>query len=234
MARYTTAYSKFVFNLKEVQALHKFAKEQADGESMFNGSAAVRGALCRSAIVLLSSHVEGYIENLADIILYKIVEKRIRKTKLSPQFLYFLSKDLLDKICDTENPEGAAKKVQELFSRDYHIWDDSDYFGEDLQIDLFVSGFSNPKFVRIKRFFARFGYEDYSRDLGHNLKSNYKLCKNMVDNVVDQRNKIAHGDVTSTSTPRDLADMLELIQLYCRSTDEVIGGWFSKLGCPIR
>ena len=234
MARYTTAYSRFVDNLKEVQELYKLANKQVGGVGIFDGSGAVRDALCRSAIVLLSSHIEGYIENLADVILSRIVEKQIRKEKLSPQFLYYLSKDLLDNIRDTEKPEGIAKKVKKLFSRDYHIWSESDFFEEDLRIDLFVSGFSNPKFIRIRKFFARFGYGEYCRDLERSLKSNYPACMNMVNNVVDQRNKIAHGDVTTTSTPQDLVDMLNLIHLFCRSTDEVIGNWFSKLGCPIR
>ena len=234
MARYTPAYSTFVNNLEEVTALYKLAIEQAGEMGRSNDSVAVRGALCRSAIVLLSSHIEGYIENLADLILCRIVEKRIRKSKLSPRFLYYLSKDLLDNICDTENPDSISEKVKEFFSRDNYIWSDSDFFSEDLRIELFVSGFSNPKFKRIKLFFARFGYKEYSQDLGEHLKSNFLPCTNMVDNVVDQRNKIAHGDVTSTSTPKDLVDMLKLIHLFCHSTDVVIGDWFSELGCPIR
>ena len=234
MARYTTAYSKFVKNLREVEALNKLAKEHADDKVLLNGSQAVRDALCRSAIVLLSSHIEGYIENLVELILFKIVEKRIPKTKLSLIFLYYLSKDLLVSICETESPYKVSKKVKKLFSRDYFIWSDNEFFCEDLQIDLFISEFSSPRFKRINKFFARFGYQEYSRDLRRNLKSKYDPCMNMVDNVVDQRNKIAHGDVSTTSTPKDLEDMLDLIYLFCRSTDEVVGNWFSELDCPLR
>ena len=234
MARYTTAYSTFVNNLQEVHELYKLAKNQVSDVSLVNRSGSVSSVLCRSSIVLLSSHIEGYIEDLAVLILSKMVEKRIRKTELPKQFLYYLSKDLLDDISDTRDPERIAEKLKELFSRDYYIWDDSDFFNNDLRTDLFVHGFSNPGYMKIKRFFARFGYKKYSSDLGKFLKANYLSCTNMVNNVVDQRNKIAHGDVTTTSTPKDLADMLDLIHLFCRSTDIVIGDWFKKLGCPIR
>ena len=234
MARYTVTYSKFINNLQEVKALYTLANDQAVDVGKPNSPLAVRDALCRSAIVLLSSHIEGYIENLAVLILSKIVEKRIHKSKLSPKFLYYMSKDLLDNICDTEHPEKIVDKVKQLFSRDNYIWGESDYFSEDLRIELFVSAFSNPKFESIKKFFARFGYKEYSYDLTVHLKSDYLPCKNMVNNVVDQRNKIAHGDVTSTATPKDLADMLELVQLFCRSTDKVVGDRFNNLGCPIR
>ncbi len=234
MARYTIAYSAFVNNLQEVQEPYILAKtKQVSNVSLVTRSARERRDLNISAIIQLSYCIEEYIENLAELILCKVVEKRIRKAKLPQQLLYFLPKDLLDDICNTKDPEYIAEKIKKLFSRDYFLGG-SDYFNDNFQKDLFVYGFSNPGYRSIRRFFARFGYKEYSYDLENILKSNYLLCTNMVNDVADEKNKIAHGDVTTISTPRDLTDMLNLTHLFCRSTDKVIGDWFKKLGCPIR
>ena len=56
----------------------------------------------------------------------------------------------------------------------------------------------------------------------------------MVDHVVDQRNKIAHGDFLTAGAPSELQDMCRLVRLYCRNTDEVVSNWFRSKGCSIR
>jgi hypothetical protein len=124
--------------------------------------------------------------------------------------------------------------MKTLLSRDADIWASGIIFNAPLPIDRFMRGFAVPSTDEIKKFFSRFGYSDYQNDLALLLKSNYKICLNMVDQVVDQRNKIAHGDLVVTSTPKDVRDMIDLVTIYCRSTDQVVGSWFTKQGCVIR
>jgi hypothetical protein len=56
----------------------------------------------------------------------------------------------------------------------------------------------------------------------------------MVDQVVTQRNAIAHGDMITTGTPADLDEMIKRVKLYCRETDQVVGNWFTAQCCAIR
>jgi hypothetical protein len=66
------------------------------------------------------------------------------------------------------------------------------------------------------------------------LKQNFQACVTMVDHVVDQRNKIAHGDFVTAGVPSDLENMCNFVRMYCRTTDQIVGNWFRKVGCPIR
>ena len=86
----------------------------------------------------------------------------------------------------------------------------------------------------IEEFFARFGFDQFQRDLSRRLGGNYIPCRNMLDQVIEQRNKIAHGDTITIGTPTDLADMLRLVKQYCREADCVVGDWFRSIGCAIR
>ncbi|MDE0000650.1 MAG: MAE_28990/MAE_18760 family HEPN-like nuclease [Rhodospirillaceae bacterium] len=233
MARYTQAYSRFVKRLPEVETLHKLANQHMRAVGPLKGMEVIN-PLCRAGVVLLSSHIEGYVEDLAEVILQKIVEKGAPKRTFSGRFLFYFSKDILSEIGETKHPDKISEKVKRLFDRDLDIWSSNEKFNEELVVDRFIASFSVPRFVQIRSFFARFGYNDYKGDLGRHLNASYPACVRMVDNVVDQRNKIAHGDFVTTTTPSDLADMLELVRLFCRSTDEVAGRWFTGVGCPIR
>jgi hypothetical protein len=114
------------------------------------------------------------------------------------------------------------------------VWGAGLAFQSALAYDRFVADFHSPSFDKIVRMMGRFGYTNFRRDMAQNLQANFVLCTNMVNNVIDQRNKIAHGDLIVTATPQDLANMMQLVQLFCRSMDGVVATWFSNLRCPIR
>lgn len=66
------------------------------------------------------------------------------------------------------------------------------------------------------------------------LKANYNVTINMVDHVVDVRNKIAHGDPAATKPPADLKDMIALVRQYCAATDISFASWCKARLCKIR
>ena len=156
--------------------------------------------------------------------------KAIPKQSVSIAFKYHLSRDLIDDINRTTDPESIATKIDAFFVRDGHIWDSSPNFTSPLPIGTFVGNFATPKHDNIRRFFGRFGFETFQNSLAAQLKGNDLTCRNMVDHIVDQRNKIAHGDFVAAGTPGDLQDMLRYLKLYCRNIDTVVSDWFKKQG----
>lgn len=233
MPRYTAAYSGFILRLKEVETIWRTAR-YASEQPLTPSNIELINALCRSGVVLLSSHIEGYVEDLGQIALDRIESLQLPKKRLGPQFRYYLSRDLINEIRQTTNPAQVASKVDQLFVRDGHIWSSDPTFTNSLPANIFLADFSNPKNERITKFFKRFGYEEYTRDLRRRLKADFNACANMIDHVVDQRNRIAHGDMVTTETPSDLANMIQLVKQYCRETDHVVGNWFRSQNCVIR
>ncbi len=231
--RYSVAYSGFVQRLSEVELILRKAKE-ASVQAPNSANIAFVNALCRSGVVLLSSHIEGYIKELGETALDRIARHELPKTRLGGRFQYYLSRDLITEIKDTQDPANIATKLGQLFDRDEHIWNAHPRFSGPLSTEIFLGGFANPKHEKIEKFFKRYGYDSYSRDLAKRLTRDYRPCTNMVDHVVDQRNKIAHGDMVISSTPGDLADMIRLVKLYCREGDRVVGDWFRTQQCAIR
>lgn len=232
MARYTVAYSSFAMRLDEVETLREFAlkKERLDPVNLRREI----NALCRGAIVLLSSHFEAYVKETGELALDSLYEKAVIRNDLAPRFYYHISKDFLDEVKDTSDPDRIAEKVFRFLQSDGAYWSRSGSFSSSLPVERFNKGFSNPAFSKIKKYFNRFGYSDYSRDLSSNLQAQFYPITNMIDHLVDTRNKIAHGDPTASKTPSEVKDMIVMVKKYCAATDSVFATWWKANFCTIR
>lgn len=232
MAQYTSAYSGLIQQLDEVETLRKMAtaKEKIDPI----GLAPEINALCRSAVVLLSAHLEAYIKELGEITLDSIYSKSVTRTTMAPQLFYHLSKDLLAEIKDTSGPDRIAEKVFGFIDRDLPFWSQSGAFPDPLPSELFNKGFANPAFKKIKAYLNRFGCGSYQQGLATRLQADYQPVVNMIDHIVDTRNKIAHGDPAASKTPAEVREMTETVRKFSRETDQVFAAWCSAQLCTIR
>ena len=183
---------------------------------------------------MLCSHLEGYIEDLGALAIDRMERNRLPKRSMSSGFRYHLSRDLIDEYSKMTDATRIAEKIDIFLVRDGHIWDSNPNFTAPLPSEAFTGNFSTPRHENIVKFFARFGFQDFQQSLAARLNRNYMASKNMIDNIVDQRNKIAHGDHLTAGTPSDLQDMLRYMQLYCRNVDSVVADWFKDKGCSIR
>ena len=232
MARYTTAYSAFVTQLDEVDTLLRIAaaKERQDAVGLRNEI----NALCRGAVVLLCGHLEAYVKELGEVALDSMTAKAVSRTRVASQFYYFISQDFLAEVQDTSDPEKIAEKVFAFIESDVTFWSKAGPFPQPIQSDRFNKGFANPAYKRIKKYFNRFGYKDYAKDLASRLAANYQPTVNMVDHLVDTRHKIAHGDRTVSKTPSEVNAMMSITRSFCGSTDAVFATWWRRSFCAIR
>jgi hypothetical protein len=233
MARFTKAYSGLITRLNEIETLLILAKKS--GKTATPTSISQVNSLCRSGVVLLSSHIEGYIEDLSEIALDQIFQRKIPKSRIGVAFRYYLSYDAISDIRKATEPEQITNRIENLLLQYQHVWDlNNPQFSNALSSKVFSHDFSNPSHIKIRKFFNRFGYEQFQRDMQRYLAANFAPCSNMIDQVVIQRNKIAHGDSLTIGTPSDLENMVRLVKVYCRAVDYNVGNWFRNIGCSIR
>ena len=232
MARYTKAYSAFKAKLSEVNTLRSLACNREKRDPI--NSRDEINALSRGSIVLLCSHLEAYIKELGEIALDSMHTKSIPRTRLSSKIYYHISKDLLDEIKSTSDPERIGDKIFKFLEDDLLYWSRDGAFPKPIPTDRFNKGFSNPAFEKIRRYMRRFGYDGYQGDLSQSLMGSYQPTINLVNHLVDTRNKIAHGDPQANKTPSDLSGMITTTMLFCRSTDQVFASWWKRQFCSIR
>lgn len=232
MARYTTAYSSFVARVGEVELLRNAAaqKERQDAVNLRNEI----NALSRGSIVLLSSHLEAFVKELGELALDSLTHNSISRSTLTDGFFYHLSKDFIDEIKDTSEAEKIGGKIFNFLGSDHALWSKVGPFPIQLPSDRFNKGFSNPSYQKIKSYFNRFGYSTFQRDLSARLRGDFLSVQNMIDHLVDVRNKIAHGDPTATKTPREVRDIVMIVRRFCQVTDSIFATWWKSKYCSIR
>lgn len=171
MARYTTAYSSFVTRMDEVTLLRRSAARLERLDPVGNRDQI--NALCRGAIVLLSSHLEAFVKELGELLLARLFDKNVDRSKFDNRFFYHVSKDRLDNIKDTSDPVSIVRTVFEFLNTDHDFWSKSGALPRTVDVDRFNKGFSNPKFRKIKSYFNRFGFEQYETYLARRLTRNF-------------------------------------------------------------
>jgi RiboL-PSP-HEPN len=232
MSRYSTSYAQFLERMEEIRLLRRSAVS-LEKNSPFESSAEIN-ALCRAGIVLLTSHIEGYVKDIGESALDTIVIREIAKEKLHDRFFYHVSKKKIDTIREAGDPTKIVGHIRLFLQDDISFWSEKGPFKKSIPTEVFNDGFSTPTFEKVCKYFLRFGYDRFRVDFMQKLRQNGVIVQNAIDDIVSTRNSIAHGDMHQNRTPSDFEKMEESARLFCRSVDEVFCSWFKKNLCSLR
>lgn len=224
-ARFTSAYRDFFKRLGEIYLLADLASEKSS-----NSEFVIANALCRSGVVLLSSHIEGYLREVCELIISQAHIVGIAKVDLTPRFQLAMSRDLIFSIKQTADPDKLADTMRELFSRDFDVWSSHPVFSSPLDSRKLVDTIGVPNHDEIKSTLSKLGLVTFERDMARALGARWQSCENMIDQIVQQRNHIAHGDFTTAGSFTDLVNMTRYARRYCRQLDLIVAKRFRSLG----
>ena len=147
---------------------------------------------------------------------------------------FYLSKDIVTSISDSKKPETTALHIIRLWQRDNALWDSTAPFPPTFHKDAFIADFANPNHKSISRYLRRFGFNSYPAEVARLLGPDFFLCRQAIDDMLEQRNKIAHGDPLATSTIPELDVMVKRVKSYCRTADCCSATYFRTKACPVR
>ncbi|MEO9901033.1 MAG: MAE_28990/MAE_18760 family HEPN-like nuclease [Nisaea sp.] len=233
MARFTAVYADFSQRLFEVDVLRKQAAKLERSRQSFRHGPEI-SALCRGAVVLLSSHIEAYVKELGEHTLDSLHSKSVCRSKLAPQFFYHISQEAIGSIRDASQPAMIAQHIQSFVNIEAPFWDSLNPLPAPIPSERFNRGFSNPSFDKVKAYFGRFGYNDFRRDFFRQLNGDAHTIITNLNHIVETRNSIAHGDQSATKTPLEVNSMAETARIFCRTTDTIFGAWCKDTLCSIR
>lgn len=233
MTRYTQIYSDYTSRLTEVSLLRKKASAlERSSRSLLHGPEI--SALCRASVVLLSSHVEAYVKELGEHTLDAAHQQSIPRAKAAPQFFYYVSKEKIESIRNSTQPDAIARSVQAFVDSDILHWQSTGLLHGPISSTAFNSGFSNPKSEKVRSYFGRFGYTDFRRDFMRALGRKGIIIEQGLDLIVNTRNAIAHGDSSATKTPSEVKEMEDNAKIFCRTVDQIFSSWCRAYFCRIR
>lgn len=233
MSRYTSAYSEFIVRVEEVNILLSSARQLEKSPEAFSHGNQIN-ALSRGEILLLSSHIEAYIKELGECALDAIFDKAVCRSSIHKRFFYYSSKEWLSKFRDIIDPDDVSAGLFDFLELESELWGRSGPLPRPVDSQIFSKGFSNPKFKKIKAYLARFGYDRLQHDINRILRADAILIVNQLDMIVDTRNAIAHGELSATKTPSEVAGLMQSARRFCRATDDSFSSWCRDKMCTIR
>lgn len=233
MPRFTSVYGEFSSRIDEVSLLRRKAASLERSRTSLQHGPEIRG-LCRSSVVLLSSHIEAYVKELGEHTLDSAHAQAIPRSRVAAQFFYYVSRDRIENIRSGSQPEAIAKNVQTFVDSELLHWHGAGPLHGPISSSAFNSGFSNPKFDKVRAYFGRFGYADFRKDFMRVLGPRGNTIETGLDAIVNTRNSIAHGDPAATKTPAEVKLMEETAKEFCRTVDAIFSNWCKRSLCKIR
>jgi hypothetical protein len=233
VSRFTSAYSSYVERTDEVLTLVRKAAQIERSKNAFSHGREI-DALCRGGIVLLSSHIEAYVKELGECLLDALFRKSVPRSKLGDPFFYHASRQSLDRIRRETEPQKVSESVFLFVDQESPLWSKDGSLPRAIDSEQFNKGFSNPKVEKIQKYLGRFGYQSFRHDLNLALKADCVVTLANIDQIVETRNAIAHGEASATRTPAEVKEMVTLAQVFCRTLDGSFGNWCKRALCSIR
>jgi RiboL-PSP-HEPN len=208
--------------LAEVRALAGLDPSRSADESQPKISNAVN----RACILLLSAHLEGFLEDLVQDALDYIVSVASPVERLPLALRALHAEKHLREIEPIKDRNIRAPRIQKLFMDEAALWT----VGSVVQAAMIKPAvvraeMSNPGSAEIKSFLR---YLDV--DIEEFLKLNGEIhLLGRVNGLVLRRNQVAHGEVNATATPVDVDGYISVVADLCRHIEDAVAAAVRRL-----
>lgn len=187
-------------------------------------------AVGRAQTVLLSSHFERYIYQVNEEAVAFLNDAHVVPSKLPDPLRVLHSKEPLDQLAETAW-ENRAKQLESFVAIDGWLWT-LNVTGTLIHSRL-LAWMSSPKPKNLVRYFKYWSIPDIFTAITRKPQTRNRLWLG-VQELVDRRNSIAHGDYSAQATASDVRRFERSVRLFCGRADRELGKAISRIsGGPL-
>lgn len=207
--------------LQEIPFLRAAARHAKSNSHYFH----VERAVSRAQVVLLSSHFERYFYAVNEEIVSHLKVVGLSSDRI-PEILRLLhSQPLIDDLGDAQW-DRRADLLKRFVTDEAWLWSGSN--GGDISHDRLLSWMKAPNSRNLIRYYKYWGIDDIFNNITRKTTNRSQLFL-LVQELVDNRNKIAHGDISIQATKSDILRYTNTVNIFCSRSDRLLCRHVSKL-----
>jgi hypothetical protein len=178
----------------------------------------VSNAVNRACLLLLSAHLEGFVEDVVTESLDELVSQRAVVDDLPLLLRALHVEDHLRVLEPMKDRNARAPRIQRLFDAEVLLWTSGTQLERTMvRIKTVCGQMSNPGSTELRHFLELMGV-----DLASFLDSEGEMALlGQVDGLVARRNAIAHGDPTG-ATSQEIYEYIIAVESMARMIDAAL------------
>lgn len=200
--------------LEEVGALQRANPSPSDS-SPFRRPEVTR-AIGRAQVVLLSSHFERYIYESNEAAVEYLQQERIQIGRVPLPLRLLHARKPAEELVQS-GWEHREKVLKKFSTSEALLWIDGNIL-LDFEHSRVLEWMKAPKSKMIARFYGQWGIEDIFSAITRSRSNRIDLWLRL-DELVDKRNNIAHGDLTVEATYLDVSKYLGAVRTFTSRAD---------------
>lgn len=193
--------------------------------SLRRGDLRTARAVGRAQAVLLSSHFERYFYTINEEAVTFLNAKSLDSTALPDSLKLLHSKYPIDDISAT-GWENRSEKLATFIVEDGWLWQSNRHGA--LSHERLLAWLSAPKPADLRRYYRYWNIDDIFTSITRRPSARGQRWLG-VQELVDIRNSIAHGDFAAQPTQRDIQRYLNSARTFCERADRALARALGRL-----
>lgn len=191
----------------------------------------VTRAINRACVVMLSSHLEKYVHSINEEAVALVNASGVPSERVPIQMRLQHAQPRIDDLGKTQwNNRGP--QLESFSANEAWMWS-AGLCGLIDHARLLV-WMKTPKTKQLVRYYKLWGIEDIFADITRTPITKHRLLLKL-DELVEKRNNIAHGDIHADATPKDLTEYILTVKNVCERADRRLARALRKdlgVSCP--
>ena len=211
MSNKLSAYEDFVNSTAELNVLLA-VRPQSPLVPRADDAVQLENAVHRACLVLLVAHFEGFAKGALSEYVDEICAVRPPARKVPPAFLELFTRDRIQEIASLPPGVDRVHRTRRLFTAFSALWDQERTIDPKvISSRILARQMTSLKPDVLRESFALIGIEDIIDSATSHLQSSGLSVRvdMKLEEIVNKRNLIAHGDYSVKPTSTDLEDYVK-------------------------